>query len=64
MSRKLRGCDAALIFRDDGTYEGWLADYPPKGEEPRHLVLMGALLDRLKNDPAFAREILDRGQLQ
>lgn len=59
MKLKLTGDDCALIFKADGSREA-LINTISRGERVLdHVVLMSAILCRLKAEPAFEQEMRD-----
>lgn len=59
MKLVLKGYDAALIFRASGEREAAIASMPTSGAMPDNVVLMSAVLARLKVEPTFELEMRD-----
>ena len=57
MKISLKGDDAALIFRASGEREAAIAAMPASGMMPDNVMLMSAVLARLKSEPAFEQEM-------
>lgn len=59
MKLKLTGDDCAMVFKSNGEREAVIAKMPDDGKVADHVVLMSALLCRLKAEPKFADEMRD-----
>lgn len=58
MTLRLRGEDAALVLREDGTCEVMIPEGEPGALVPAHVVLLIALAQRL-DDPEFCEQVIE-----